>query len=152
MLHAEVDPDAADMHPFWYARVIGIYHVDVRDLSNPLGNPYQRMDILFVRWMGINPDWMSGWDARRLDQIGFLPQDNEGAFGFLDPLKVLRGCHLIPAFAIGTTTQLLEPSPLARQHLQTDALLARTPGTSNADWDLFYVNRYVSSMVVLQLN
>jgi hypothetical protein len=138
MLDAEHDDDEPDGHAFWYARVLGIYHADVRDLSAP-GFEFQRMEFLHVRWLDIDPDWKSGWDVRRLDRVAFAGCAETGAFGFLDPARVLRGCHLIPAFSQGTTGQLRR-SPLARHPQPIDPLLAAAG--PDRDWKYYYVNRW----------
>ncbi|KAI0037318.1 hypothetical protein FA95DRAFT_1684912 [Auriscalpium vulgare] len=39
--------------------------------------------------------------TRRLHRVHFLPNEDSQAFGFLDPDDVIRGAHLIPAFAHG---------------------------------------------------
>ena len=59
------------------------------------------MDLLWVRWFGRELGYASGWDTRRLHRLGFIPHDQPDAFGFLDPADVIRGIHLIPAFAHG---------------------------------------------------
>ncbi|KAI0362804.1 hypothetical protein OH77DRAFT_89642 [Trametes cingulata] len=118
---------------FWYARVLGIYHVNVLDYrSNTTPRPL-RMEFLHVRWFGRDPDWRSGWTAKRLDRVGFVPESDDGAFDFLDPDDVIRGCHLIPAFAEGHTAALLRPSSLSRPESESDQ-----------DWERFYVNRCCS--------
>ena len=38
-----------------------------------------------------------------LDRLVFPSVSRQGAFGFLDPSDILRGCHIIPAFAKGKT-------------------------------------------------
>ena len=91
----------------------------------------ERMEVLFVRWFGDDTEWQSGWETRRLDRIGFVPESDEGAFGFVDPASVLRGCHLLPTFHLGRTSQLLRVSRIARRKNEVD------------DWDRFYVNRQV---------
>jgi hypothetical protein len=54
---------------------------------------------------------------------------DSNAFGFLDPSFVIRGCHLIPAFAEGRSDTLLRRGPsLARSEQEAD------------DWAFFYVN------------
>jgi hypothetical protein len=138
MLRAESSlMDSGEAHPFWYARVLGIYHAAVSDLSIP-GNKTMRMDILFVRWLGMDTEWKGGWDTRRLDRVGFVTGCD--AFGFLDPAAILRGCHLIPNFVEGRTNRLLpQHSPLARGEDATDDL----------DWNTFYVNRYASHNLTL---
>ncbi|KAI0081503.1 hypothetical protein K474DRAFT_1635827, partial [Panus rudis PR-1116 ss-1] len=88
LMLADRDDSNSDTHPYWYARVLGIYHADIIDLRNcspsQIATP-QRMDFLFVRWFGEDPNWKSGWEARRLDQVGFFPGNLPGAFGFVDP-------------------------------------------------------------------
>ncbi|KAL6302526.1 hypothetical protein BKA93DRAFT_712337, partial [Sparassis latifolia] len=118
------DPHA---HPFWYARVLGIYHVNAVDLSPNSQAVPQHVEFLFVQWFGINPDWSGGWAARQLDRIGFVPVTDDEAFGFISPAHVLRACHLIPAFAEGRTRNLLTTSCIARWEAESD------------DWEHFYV-------------
>lgn len=65
------------------------------------------MDVLFVRWFGWEPGHRSGFSAHCLPRIGFLPEDDPDAFGFLDPNIVVYGVHLIPAFSLGKTEELL---------------------------------------------
>ena len=117
-------------HPFWYARVLGIYHAEVIDARIKSSSRSRRVEFLFVRWFGLEEGWDSGWDDCRLDRVGFVPDTDPDAFGFLDPLDVICGCHLIPAFIEGHTTTLLRgPSLLAR------------PIGIDEDWERFYVNR-----------
>ncbi|TFY58685.1 hypothetical protein EVJ58_g6273 [Rhodofomes roseus] len=128
MLLASDDEPGSSTHPYWYARVLGIYHLYACDRQQP-SSSMQRMDVLFVRWFGEDMEWRGGWKVRRLDRIGFVPEDDEGAFGFLDPVTVLRGSHLIPAFKLGRTNVLLRNSRNARRTGELD------------DWDRFYVGR-----------
>ena len=98
-------------HPFWYARVLGVYHTKVS--YAPTGASRSRVDFLHIRWLGLDPEWNGGQDNRRMHRIGFVPfeGDAEGpAFGFIDPATVIRACHLIPAFTEEKTTALLPPS------------------------------------------
>jgi len=73
-----------------------------------------------------------GFKVARLPKIGFVGEEDDLAFGFLDPSLVLRGCHLIPAFVNGRTSTLLKTSHSA----------ARPPGEVD-EWAAFYVNMYV---------
>ncbi|KZT60991.1 hypothetical protein CALCODRAFT_447836, partial [Calocera cornea HHB12733] len=43
--------DPTDTHPYWYARVIKIFHVNVLHAPSRITMP-QRQDVLFVRWLG----------------------------------------------------------------------------------------------------
>ena len=91
-------------HPFLYARVLGIYHVNViytsshrRDYSP------RRIDFLWVRWFRHTEDksLAQTWRDCRLDMVHFPPVGDVDVFGFVDPRDVLRGCHIVPAFARG---------------------------------------------------
>ncbi|KAI0666517.1 hypothetical protein C8Q78DRAFT_984030 [Trametes maxima] len=146
MLLAHEDKDAAtegtlgsERHLFWYAQVLGIYHANVVDLQDggPLATPH-RMDFLFVRWFGYDSEWRASWSHRRLDQIGFVPDTDPDAFGFVDPNDVIRACHLIPAFAEGRTSRLLGFSNIAR------------PSGESDDWERFYVNRFVDRDMLMR--
>ncbi|TCD61874.1 hypothetical protein EIP91_007802 [Steccherinum ochraceum] len=59
------------------------------------------VEFLLVRWLRLHTIWKGGFEARRLHRIEFLPESDANAFGFLDPDNVIRGSHLIPAFAYG---------------------------------------------------
>ena len=125
--------DGEDAHPFWYARVVKIFHIFVRhrgsdpEVEDTAMEP-QRMDVLWVRWFGIDTDARGGWSKKRLHGISFIPWDEPGAFGFLNPAQVIRGVHLIPNFPRGRTGSRLPPST------------ARPADDCDEDWDGFYVN------------
>jgi hypothetical protein len=121
------------VHPYWYARVMGVFHARVLHTGPSATNrSVQHMEFLWVRWFGMDPDHQYGHKAARLPKIGFVPDTDPLAFGFLDPSLVLRGCHLIPAFNDGRTSDLLK-TPLS---------IARPPDEVD-DWVTFYVNMYV---------
>lgn len=123
----ETGPNA---HPFWYARVLGIFHIRVLHTGPAATNrSVQRMEFLWVRWFGAEPAHQYGFKVARLPKIGFVEETDLSAFGFLDPSLVLRGCHLVPAFADGRTSALLK----------TPHTAARPPEESD-DWAAFYVN------------
>lgn len=108
VLSAETEPTA---HPFWYARVLGVFHAKVLHTGPDARNhSIQHMEFLWVRWFGIEQNYKYGSHPGRLPKIGFVPDTESGAFGFLDPSLVLRGCHLVPAFASGRTQGLLRTS------------------------------------------
>ena len=123
------EDDETNRHPYWYGRVLRILHVFVqmRDVDGSLTRPV-RMDVLWMRWFGRNTEIRVGWKAKRLFQVGFLPADDPGAFGFLDPDLVVRSVHLIPRFPTGRTTFLLDPS------------IVRPESDLDEDWMYFYVN------------
>ena len=117
----EDEPDDVP-HPYWYARVIGIFHANVALRGGD--SPPKRMDFLWVHWFGRDLGHKSGWRTRRLHRVGFVESQDPDAYGFLDPASIIRAVHLIPAFSLGTSTAEADPS-------------------RNADWQQYYVNMYV---------
>ena len=89
-------------HPFCYARVLGIFHANII-YTGPGSKDFQsrRIEFLWVRWFDVIQDHSSLWEQQTLDTVRFLPMADSDAFGFVDPADVLRGCHVIPAFADG---------------------------------------------------
>jgi len=121
-----------DAHPFWYARVLGIFHVEVGRITNDGQGDIKskRKEVLWVRWFGIEPGHRSGLKAARLPKIGFVPEQDQHAFGFLDPSLVLRACHLPPVFSGGRTNSLLS----------YEGLTVARPLSEKDDWENYYVN------------
>ena len=116
--------DEEDPHPYWYARVIGIYHAIVRiDKRHPVV-----VDFLWVRWYGLDTEYRSGFQAKRLHRVGFTMSSDPDAFGFVNPSDVLRAVHLIPGFALGRTQTLL-PKSVARRQDEEDE-----------DYHRYYIN------------
>ncbi|KAH7917363.1 hypothetical protein BV22DRAFT_1026465, partial [Leucogyrophana mollusca] len=123
----ESEPDS---HPYWYARVLGIFHARVLHTGKDFENrPPQTMEFLWIRWFGVVPGHLSGQGVARLPKVGFVPNSDPLAFGFLHPLLVIRACYLIPSFTDGRTTNLLRPGLSA----------GRKPGEAD-DWEAYYVN------------
>ncbi|KAG2134483.1 hypothetical protein DEU56DRAFT_720285, partial [Suillus clintonianus] len=86
-------------HPYWYARVIGIFHINAEHQNNTgLYSRPTRMDFLLVRWFRRDSS-PAGWAAKRLHRLEFFDEDSPDGYGFLDPDTVIRGVHLIPGFA-----------------------------------------------------
>lgn len=124
--------NAPDPHPFWYAAVLGVFHANVQHVGKDSRDfSVRRMEFLWVRWLGVVPDHSFGRRQACLPKVGFIPDSDEYAFGFLDPSLVLRGCHLLPAFADGKTTELLTMSTCSVTE-------ARTSGEKD-DWVNYYV-------------
>ena len=127
VLSPETEKDA---HPFWYASVLGVYHADVQYSGRDSRDfRYNRTEFLWVRWLGVVPGYTFGKKNAKLPKIGFIPDSDEFAFGFLDPAHVVRGCHLIPSFMVGKTQDLLsmEGHSLGRV------------GSEDDDWAYYYV-------------
>jgi hypothetical protein len=102
MLLADTTDDPSNSHHFLYARVLGAYHANVI-YTGPGMRSYgaHRLDFLWVRWFEVIDSASSGWSVSRLDSIRFPPMNRKDSFGFVDPKDVLRGCHILPAFAKG---------------------------------------------------
>jgi hypothetical protein len=116
VLSHEDGADGRPAFPYWHARIIGIYHLMVREKTEGGLSPPSRKDVLFVRWFGFDsPDGQSGWRAQQMHKVGFLPDtDIHGpAFGFLDPNEVIRMVHLIPDFSSIRTKELLTGQSMA---------------------------------------
>lgn len=125
--------DPAAQHQYQYARVIGIFHVNLI-YSEPATHRYQtqRMEFLWVRYFEHihNVPVQKGWSTARLDRLRFRRIDRDDAFGFLDPQQVIRACHIIPRFY--------------SERLHSDGKgLSRCADDGN-DWHAYYVNRYVT--------
>lgn len=126
------DPDNDDSEDesgrFLYARVLGIYHVNVVYTGRgTLDYQPRRMEFLWVRWF--QPTTLPrGWDSRRLECIKFYPVAHEYAFGFLDPAVVVRACHIIPRMALGKVHNDQGISNCAKD---------------KDDWQYYYLNRFV---------
>lgn len=132
--NAENSLDTTVTHPFLYARVIGIYHVNVVYTGPGMkGYEAMRFDFLHVRWFQLEAPQSrgrhraQGWASLRLDRLSFPPMATQGSFSFVDPALVLRGCHLIPAFSSG------------KRYLDGIGLSAIS--RDNNDWKFYYVNR-----------
>ena len=123
---------APNSHPFWYASVMGIFHADVQHVGKDSRDySFRKMEFLWVRWLYMDPDSSYERQQACLPKLRFVPDSEESAFGFLDPSAVLRGCHLLPAFAEGCTAESLTASEAER------------PDIINEDWKSFYVGMYV---------
>lgn len=96
----------APSHPFAYARILGVFHAQVQ---HPFSETPMRIDFLWVRWLQYDPQWPSGDGAERLDCVRFVPAHSydTDVFGFLDPMHIIRACHLMPGFSDGRVPSLL---------------------------------------------
>ncbi|KAJ3755244.1 hypothetical protein EV360DRAFT_86085 [Lentinula raphanica] len=120
--HADImmlsgDSETCDDHPYWFARIIGIYHVNIvySGQQQKFLAP-QKLDFLHVRWFGLAREQDEyGIHAKRMPSLGFIDAQDPEAFGFVDPSNIIRACHVIPAFAYEKTSQFLPGSSLARQ-------------------------------------
>ncbi|RPD53254.1 hypothetical protein L226DRAFT_548591 [Lentinus tigrinus ALCF2SS1-7] len=133
--------DDDNTHPYWYARVIHIFHVNVYRSDAAPGTPAsrpQRMDILWIRWFGLDPTSPHGFKAKRHPRVGFVPHDDGIPFGFLNPAVVIRASHIIPLFSYHHTPGLLPPS-IARHGQNT----YEKPEFHDCDYQYYMVNMFV---------
>ncbi|KAK0214739.1 hypothetical protein EDD85DRAFT_782705, partial [Armillaria nabsnona] len=130
------DEDGNLVHPFWYARVLGIYHANVFYSAEPTFKPWQ-MEFLWIRWFGLDPKWAGGPSSLCLDCLGYVPEnDSLEAFDFLNPSDILCACHLIPCFNLGHTKELLSPSKMRDSFIE-------------GNWINYYINRFVDQDMMM---
>ncbi|KAJ7909336.1 hypothetical protein B0H13DRAFT_2330506 [Mycena leptocephala] len=111
--HADImtlAPVGDTSHPFAYARIVGIFHVEVVHNVPGASQVPKLIEVLWIRNFRIDTSFRAGFKAKRLYHLEFLPAEDPNAFSFLDPDEVIRGSHLIPAFHYGRTGMLLGPS------------------------------------------
>jgi hypothetical protein len=124
------DTSDCNVHQYRYARVLGIYHVNVIYTGRGmLDYRARRMEFLWVRWF--EPvDALpveDGWDHHQLDRLRFPAMDHPDAFGCVDPDHVLRAFHAIPRFLTGPR----HPDGKGVSFYARDA----------KDWHIYYANR-----------
>lgn len=119
--------DLSNPHHFLYARVLGAYHAKVMYFGPVVqGFETRSLDFLWVRWYEVVDPGCSGWNNSTLDAVRFPSMHEDNSFGFVDPNDVLRGCHIIPAFAKGKRTANISVSRYAKD---------------SKDYLLYYVGR-----------
>ena len=107
----DMNSEETTWHPYWYAKVLSIFHIDVQHHGGICSDPKsQQMDLLWVHWYGHDTSIHSGWLAKRLPCLGFIDGIDIDTYGFLDPQKVIQGVHLIPAFQVQEQLGLTSPS------------------------------------------
>lgn len=124
-----------DEHPYWYARVLKIFNVGVRytGCETP-DNRLHYFNVLWIRWYGREAGQRTGWKHRRLHRIDFIDgeSDDTPMFGFLDPELVIRGIHLIPAFARGFKEHdSVNINSIAREH----------DSKESREWNYYYISQ-----------
>lgn len=127
-------PFYASIHPYLYAKVLGIYHANV-SYTGKLPDGTQnltahRVDLVWVQWYDI----LESGKEFTLDRLSLRPVTKDDALGFLDPSDIIRSVHLIPQYSLGppTTTSRAQQS----KHVSAEDV-----------WDAFYVNRWVSPLI-----
>ncbi|KAI0073099.1 hypothetical protein K474DRAFT_1723253 [Panus rudis PR-1116 ss-1] len=143
MLSHDVDPTTGTSlsgHPFTYARILDIFQVPIIHMQPGSSPTTHTIPVLFVRRYELDTRYRTGFQQKRLPRVKFLPAADPAAFSFIDPDEVIRGAHLIPAFAHGRTTDYL-------QHGDSVARL----DDHKDDWCFYYVNWYISQQLITVL-
>ncbi|RDB29792.1 hypothetical protein Hypma_014062 [Hypsizygus marmoreus] len=135
--------DSTSHHQYRYARILGIYHVNVIYgglVCGTVNYKVHRMEVLWVRWFEVVNDVAvgKGWTTGKLDRLRFVRISHEGAFGFADPNQVLRACHILPCFAEGQ--RHIDGKGLS--HLAQDG----------KDWNVYYANRFVDRDMLMRFH
>ncbi|RPD56887.1 hypothetical protein L227DRAFT_587910 [Lentinus tigrinus ALCF2SS1-6] len=127
-------PDEASIHPYVYARVLSVFHVKayIAGYGGSADSEEQLLHILWVRWFELDNTAPGGFSTHRLHRLRFAHVD-EDAFGFISPSRLLRGAHLIPAFAHGRSDSTLPGSSIARRD---------SDGEEDQDWNYHYVGMF----------
>ncbi|PIL35257.1 hypothetical protein GSI_01982 [Ganoderma sinense ZZ0214-1] len=147
--HADImvlSPDN-DSNPYWFARVISIFHANVRYVgpgATRATQKWQRIDFVWVRWFERDTSYPAGFQHRRLPRLHFVDATDPdyAPFGFVDPDDIIRGAYLIPGFEHGSTTDLLGPSKLARRLIDD--------GDDDDDYCYHYVCMFVEHDVYMR--
>lgn len=123
-------PNGALAHPYWYARVLGVFHCEIRH-RGPLSKTdgAQTIQFLWVRWYGLDEDELNTFKSRRLPQVGFIEPgyDTSPAFGFIDPSEVIRAVHLLP-----NVLEERSDNGIPNTFVRRD--------DDEKDWNYFYIN------------
>lgn len=122
----------AGAHPYWYAQILGVFNATVKhDVPPPARSMSATvMEFLWVRWLGVEPGYRAGIRRARLPKVGFVPESDPFAFGFLDPARVIRASHPLPDFSGGRTNSLLATEEVTAARLPDDT----------EDWANYYIN------------
>lgn len=144
MVHAPPDDATNAGHPFYYARILGVYHASVSctlpasdsSVNIPANKP-QDVEFLWVRWFALDTSAPGGFQSRRLHRLSFVDHKDGTAFGFISPRDVIRGVHIMGAPAHGTTKDLLPPS-IARK-VTKNRQQKKNSLKENEDYRYYYV-------------
>ena len=108
-------------HPFWYAAVLGVFHTEVQYMGSHSSDLRPKnIEFLWVRWLEPAYGYSFGRKHTNLPKLRFIPNSDEFSTGFLDPSRIVRGCHLIPAFADGKMNDFSVSHDLAEGSLVYD--------------------------------
>jgi hypothetical protein len=125
MLASEETDKDRGYHPFWYAQVLGVFHVNAR-LDGEPRKCSRRIDFLWVKWFGHCKEHKNGAPPRGLYKVGPM-RGKTVCTGIINPEDVIRAAHLIPSFQDGRDdTAIWEPGIIEDRE---------------GDWEYYYVNK-----------
>ncbi|KAG6905501.1 hypothetical protein DXG01_002331, partial [Tephrocybe rancida] len=130
-------------HPYRYARVLGIYHVNAiyQGPDGAVHGPH-RQDFVWVRWFEICQDlpMSARWTEQHLglDQLTFPPLGGRDAFRFVDPSEILRSCHIIPRFC--------------SMQRHSDGISLSGLAQDGGDWSTYYLNKFVDRDMLMRFH
>ncbi len=131
-------------HPFWYAAVLGIFHAEVQHIGQQSSDIRPKIiKFLWIRWLEPVYDHTFGQKKAKLPKLCFSSCHDEFTFGFLDPAHVLRGCHLMPAFADGKKAEPL---------ITINDTEATWNNKFHDDWKHYYIGMCVIFLNLLMRN
>jgi hypothetical protein len=91
------DEEGMKWHLYWYAKVLGIFHVNMRCLGCM---ETECMEFLWVHWFRCDLDYKGSFETCHLHHIGLSDSEDPTSYKFLNPNNILQSVHLIPAFAL----------------------------------------------------
>jgi hypothetical protein len=126
-------------HPYLYAKVLGIHHLEVKHKGpDCTTSDTLHMEVLRVRWYDLDTKAKAGFKAKRLFRVSLANYDDPTSYGFVDPTDVVRGVHLIPAFALGKVEDVYDPSIVPRPQT-LEAMFADSDAPMFLNWKYWYI-------------
>ncbi len=109
-----------DSVPYWFARVLGIFHVNTRYVgpgSTSRTRKWCHIEFLWVQWFTRDLTRLSGFQHRRQPRVQFVDANdpNNTPFSFVNPDDVICAAYVLPCPQQGLTDGLLGPSRLAQR-------------------------------------
>ncbi|TBU22626.1 hypothetical protein BD311DRAFT_675671 [Dichomitus squalens] len=103
--------DADNSHPYGYAQMIQVFHVNTYHDNLCTGRTLpMHFDCLLVCWFRLDANTPYGFQAKRRPHVGFVPFNSGSTFSFLDPALIIHSLHICPLFRYGFTDRLLARS------------------------------------------
>ncbi|RPD63598.1 hypothetical protein L227DRAFT_584613 [Lentinus tigrinus ALCF2SS1-6] len=139
-------------HPYLYARVISIFHVNAYRVDPGDFEPPEKelLHVLWVRWYDFDTKLPSGFQHFRPHRLTLAALADE-VFGFVSPDQVLRGVHIIPAERFGHSEAPSLPYrpftgvPAPDSDVRTqafDGAASGIPEVRKDNWKYYYISMW----------